>query len=173
MCDAAFAGMQTKRIIAALGASTLLLVTACETPSGQGAGTGAVAGGLIGGLAGGSTGLLVGAAAGGLLGYGVGTAIERQDQQRIAYALESNQPVSWQNPETGNTYEVQPMNSTRRDGRQCREFRLQAEIGDEPRDVYGTACRQPDGAWEVMNTDGGDGGAPPPPPPPPGDYGYE
>jgi surface antigen len=33
----------------------------------------------------------------------------------------------------------------------CREFQQQAAIGGEIREVYGTACRQPDGSWQVVD----------------------
>jgi surface antigen len=37
------------------------------------------------------------------------------------------------------------------DGRYCREFTGTATVGGEPRQVYGRACRQPDGAWEIVS----------------------
>jgi surface antigen len=36
-------------------------------------------------------------------------------------------------------------------GEYCREFQHQAQIGGRARDVYGTACRTPDGQWQVVN----------------------
>ncbi|MDH3703225.1 MAG: RT0821/Lpp0805 family surface protein [Alphaproteobacteria bacterium] len=35
-------------------------------------------------------------------------------------------------------------------GRYCREFRQAVTIGGKVQESYGTACRQPDGAWEIM-----------------------
>ncbi len=35
-------------------------------------------------------------------------------------------------------------------GRYCREFRQAVTIGGKVEESYGTACRQPDGAWEIM-----------------------
>ena len=41
---------------------------------------------------------------------------------------------------------------TTTDGRYCREFTSTAQIGGETEAVYGTACWQPDGTWEVIST---------------------
>lgn len=35
-------------------------------------------------------------------------------------------------------------------GRYCREFRQKIRIGGRIEDAYGTACQQPDGAWEIL-----------------------
>jgi hypothetical protein len=37
------------------------------------------------------------------------------------------------------------------DGRQCREFQQQVTIGGKNEEAYGTACRQPDGSWQVVD----------------------
>ena len=60
----------------------------------------------------------------------------------------------WRNPETGLEYEVEPIRP-RDEGRRCREFRLMAEDkrGREE-EVYGTACRTPDGSWELVDQSG-------------------
>ena len=39
-------------------------------------------------------------------------------------------------------------------GRYCREFQHEVSIGGRTEDAYGTACRNPDGSWEVVSTDG-------------------
>jgi surface antigen len=146
--------MRTTLLPLLLGA-TLISGASCATKRETGAATGAVAGGIVGGVLGGDTGLLIGAAVGGLLGYGAGAAIEREDRRRIAYALERNEPVEWQNPETGYEYEVQPTQYEVREGRRCREFRLLAEDSrGRQKEVYGTACRQPDGSWELVDQRG-------------------
>jgi len=38
-------------------------------------------------------------------------------------------------------------------GRYCREFLQEVTIGGRAEEAYGTACRQPDGTWEVISTD--------------------
>jgi hypothetical protein len=37
-------------------------------------------------------------------------------------------------------------------GRYCREFQQTVTIGGKTQQAYGTACRQPDGSWEVVST---------------------
>jgi hypothetical protein len=37
-------------------------------------------------------------------------------------------------------------------GRQCREFLQTVTIGGRSEQAYGTACRQPDGSWELVTT---------------------
>jgi surface antigen len=77
--------------------------------------------------------------------------MEREDERRIAYALERNEPARWVNQDTGYAYELEPEETYVDRGQQCREFRLEAEIGDDLEEVYGTACRQPDGSWEIAD----------------------
>jgi surface antigen len=36
-------------------------------------------------------------------------------------------------------------------GRYCREFQHQIMVGNRPQSGYGVACRQPDGAWEIVS----------------------
>lgn len=38
-------------------------------------------------------------------------------------------------------------------GRYCREFQQQVTIGGRSEQAYGTACRNPDGSWEVVSGD--------------------
>ena len=65
--------------------------------------------------------------------------------------LESNQPAQWSNPDTGYAYQVQPTRTFVEGSRECREFRMLATKGSTPEEVYGTACRQPDGTWQMSN----------------------
>ena len=127
----------------------------CGAKRGTGAATGAVAGGVVGAAVGDEAGLLIGAAVGGLLGHEIGRAMEREDRRRVAYALEVNAPAVWRNTETGYEYHVEPIREQDRADRRCREFRLQAEDrhGREE-EVYATACRRPDGGWELVDQSG-------------------
>ncbi len=36
-------------------------------------------------------------------------------------------------------------------GRYCREYQSTVMVGGQPQQSYGTACRQPDGTWRVVN----------------------
>ena len=41
---------------------------------------------------------------------------------------------------------------TSTNGRYCREFRQTVTVGGKTENAYGVACRQPDGAWEIVST---------------------
>lgn len=142
--------MRNVPLILGLGLGLATSTIACTHKEGTGAGVGAVAGGAIGGAVGGTTGLIIGAAAGGALGYTVGHAMEEEDRRRAAYALENNRPVAWHNDRTGNDYRIEPGNSSMRGGRECREFRMMADVDGRPDEVRGLACRTPQGGWETI-----------------------
>jgi hypothetical protein len=52
----------------------------------------------------------------------------------------------------GEPYRVTPTRSDDADGgRYCREYTATAVVAGREQQIYGTACRQPDGAWELQN----------------------
>lgn len=121
--------------------------------------TGGVLGGIIGSRFGGGTGRLVAVGAGTLLGAYIGNSLGKSmddaDRVRMYRALENNpagQPAYWANDRTGATYTVVPVrNVTFQGNRYCREYRTTANIAGRKQQVYGTACRNPDGTWQAMN----------------------
>lgn len=95
------------------------------------------------------------------LGFGqTAENLSGAEQQAMAdtvqYALEnnrSNQPSDWVNPDTGNSGGIVPVRTfTDSQGGPCREFVTTIVIGGEQQQGYGTACRQPDGTWELVPT---------------------
>ena len=120
---------------------------------------GAAAGGLVGSQIGDGTGQLAAVGAGVLLGAVLGNNIGAQvgahDRNCMAHTLAQapdHQQVVWQNPASGQDYAVTPTRSyDASDGRYCREYTAESIIGAEIQQTYGTACRQPDGAWEIVN----------------------
>jgi surface antigen len=138
-----------------------LSLTACQEMNNQDVGTvtGAVAGGLLGSTVGQGGGQMVAIAAGTLVGAYMGGAIGRsmdqQDQANMAHALESNnvgQPAYWRNSKTGTSYKVTPIKNVQKSGNKyCREYRTTADVAGKQQQVYGTACRQPDGSWKAVN----------------------
>ena len=128
-----------------------------------GALAGAGAGGLLGAQIGDGKGRLAATAAGTLLGAflgnEVGKSLDRADKlhaSRASYqALEyapAGDPIAWQNPDSGHYGSVTPIRTWQASsGEYCREFQQQAAIGGQIHEVYGTACRQPDGQWQVIN----------------------
>lgn len=126
-----------------------------------------VLGALIGGAGGAALGTTVGrgdgrtaaivggAILGVLVGGGIGRSMDNVDQNCIGQALEhapDGRPIVWQNP-TGNAqYQVVPTRTVQvADGRYCREYTTTAVIAAKTQQVYGRACRQPDGSWEIQN----------------------
>lgn len=140
---------------------TSISLVGCENMNKQDIGTvgGALAGGLLGSQFGKGGGQLVaigvGAVAGAFLGGAIGKSMDDTDKLKMQNALERTpvgQPAYWENERTGATYTVVPVrNVTVEDNQYCREYRTTADIGGKKQQVYGTACRQPDGSWQVVN----------------------
>ena len=148
-------------------AGTIVSLGACVQGKGdkEVAGTllGAAAGGVIGSQIGDGTGQLVAVGAGvllgGLLGSEIGRSLDKADQ---AYAAQSYQqtmetaPVgqtnSWVNPDSGNQGSYTPVKTYQaNNGQYCREFQQTITVGGQTESAYGTACRQPDGVWQIAS----------------------
>lgn len=118
-----------------------------------GAVLGGVAGGLIGAHNGGGSATLGGAVIGAILGGTLGRAVDLSDQACYGQVLEyapSNQPVYWESD--GGQYQVTPLRTYRASsGEYCREYQTYVYIDGREEQAYGTACRQPDGAWRAVN----------------------
>ena len=123
-----------------------------------GAMIGGTAGGYIGSTLGKGDGKLVTTAAGALLGFiigqNVGRSMDQVDVRCTGYVLEAapdRQEVVWNNPVTGNEYAVTPTRTYMSNDRYCREYTSRAIIGGRAENVYGRACRNPDGSWQIVN----------------------
>ncbi len=144
-----------------------LSLAACVSDQGdkQTLGTliGAGLGGLAGSQVGSGTGQLVaigaGVLLGGLLGNEVGKSLDKAD---IAYAERNAQETleyqptgattSWVNPDSGNSGSITPTATYQSTGGEyCREYQQTVTVGGEQQSAYGTACRQPDGSWKLVN----------------------
>ena len=77
-------------------------------------------------------------------------AMERNAQ----YALEStrtNTETAWRNPDTGNYGSIVPVETYQTgSGQYCREYIQEVVVAGERQQAYGTACRQPDGTWQIV-----------------------
>ena len=72
------------------------------------------------------------------------------EPQGLRYSLRSIHNLFWRDPSTGGTYTVTPLRTyPAPEGRYCREYQMDAIIGSRRQQVYGTACRQPDGSWQM------------------------
>ncbi len=119
---------------------------------------GAAAGAALGsqvGKGGGKTAAIVGGAIlGALVGGSLGRAMDQVDQNCVGQALEraeDGQTIVWNNPQTGARYQLTPTKIyTDTQNRYCREYITKGTIGGKEQQLYGKACRQPDGSWELV-----------------------
>ena len=148
------------RIVGLLMGLILALATvSCETTThGQ---QGEILGGVLGGVIGAQIGegrgrtaaIIVGTIAGAMVGRHIGESMDDTDRMRTAMVLNDSrtgESTSWVNPDTGHRYAVTPTRTYEQSTGPCREFRLDAAVGDDHHEhVYGTACLQADGSWLV------------------------
>jgi len=153
--------MKTKVIASSL--LVAMLATGCENPK-QAIGTlgggalGAWAGSTIGKGTGNVVATAVGAVGGALLGGYIGGQLDQKDRmmaERTAQtAFESTrtgQAARWNNPDTGNSGVLVPTRTFQSSGGQhCREYTQTISVGGKKQEGYGTACRQPDGSWQIQ-----------------------
>jgi len=155
------------KIVAAFAIASV--ITGCETndagePSKEhlvglaGAVTGAVVGSQIGGGSGRTAAIVGGAILGGLVGSEVGRSLDKADlvyhSRTQRQAFEYNRvgtTSSWVNPDTGHSGSVTPTRTYEQNGRYCREYTQKIDVGGKIQSAHGTACRNPDGTWKIVN----------------------
>jgi surface antigen len=166
--------MQASKWIAVI--ATTAMLSACAQPGGQGITQGggglnkqdigvlggAIGGGVIGSTMGGGAGktaaTIGGALLGGLLGSEIGKSLDNADRAAMSQtsqrALETAQPgeaLPWKNSQTGNYGTVTPSNYYQNsEGQYCREYTQKIIVGGRTEEGQGTACRQPDGSWRIV-----------------------
>jgi|CXWL01.1.fsa_nt_gi surface antigen len=168
--------MNKSKIIAAIAAISLL--SACNQPMGQsgrgvmqggsvnkqdiGTIAGAIGGGVIGHNIGGGAGQTVATIAGTLLGGAIGNSIggSLDSADMAAYnntsrhALEDARPgqtLPWKNPESGNYGSITPSNTYQNaSGQYCREYTQTIVVAGKKQSGHGTACRESDGTWKIV-----------------------
>jgi surface antigen len=122
---------------------------------------GAALGGLLGAQFGDGTGQLVATGAGvligGLIGSEIGRTMDEQDEMRANQAVtEAHQAplgetIVWNNPDSGHSGTVTPVrDGSTSSGLYCREFQQTITVSGRTETAYGTACRQPDGTWKIV-----------------------
>ncbi|MGQ0662926.1 MAG: RT0821/Lpp0805 family surface protein [Pseudomonadota bacterium] len=148
---------------AIIGALSLALAACAEGGQKENIGTvlGGIGGAVVGAQFGKGKGQLVGVAAGTLLGAFLGREVGKSlDRADVAYAQQAQtrahaapigQQIAWSNPESGNAGTI----TARKDGRDqagnyCREYQSTVTIGGQTEQAFGTACRQPDGTWKII-----------------------
>ena len=157
--------MKTTRIAIALAA--MVSLAACVTDAGEkqtlgtliGAGLGGLAGSQIGSGTGQLAAIGAGVLLGGLLGSEVGKSLDQADKlyaERNEQGSLENSPTgqssSWVNPDSGHSGSFTPTQTyTSAEGQPCREYHETVTIDGQTEEVYGTACREPDGSWRFVN----------------------
>ena len=151
------------KFVAALSSALILGLSGCATdPSNEQSGQviGGVLGGVLGSQVGGGSGrtaaIIAGTVAGAMIGGSVGRTMDGSDRAKAQNAFEynrSNEPSSWRNPDTGNSYTVTPTRTytSQNTNQSCREYTTDAVIDGRHESVVGNACRQPDGSWKAVN----------------------
>jgi len=145
-----------------LAAMILMAVTVLSgcTPNRQNEEAGTVIGAVVGGILGSTLGkgsgkaaaIMVGTVAGAIIGGRVGQSMDANDRAQTSHVLETgrdDQPSSWRNPNSGYEYTVVPTKTIEYETGPCREYVMKAKIGGKKENIYGTACRQPDGSWKT------------------------
>ena len=118
-----------------------------------GGATGAVVGSEIGDGTGRLVAVAAGTVIGAVIGGEIGRSMDRADRLCIDQALEhapDGKNIQWN--DEGRQYTVTPRNTRQYDdGRYCREYYMETDIGGRTEQVYGRACRQPDGSWKLVS----------------------
>ncbi len=156
-------------IILALGlsANTLADASECDGQTGGGEVVGTLLGAALGGLVGSQFGkgsgrsvaIGAGVLAGGFAGNQIGESLDCQDRRFNATTAQDSletQPTgttsTWRNPDSGHEGSITPTRTYQRDdGIYCREFEQTVTIDGKTEQVTGTACRQSDGSWQIVN----------------------
>ena len=147
-----------KKLVLLMIVSILTInLVGCATKEEAGTLTGAAVGAAVGSTMGRGSGralaIWLGAVVGAQIGQTVGRYMDEQDRIRASMILENNrtnQASSWHNPDTGYEYTVTPTRTYEVAEGPCREFTMDAVVGGKVQQVYGTACRQPDGSWKII-----------------------
>jgi surface antigen len=156
--------MGSKKLVTwALVGALAIGAAGCSQSTGpnQSGGTviGAVAGGLIGSRFGGGGGKVAAVIAGTMLGGIVGSQIgknmddeARQQAYNAQYqAVSTGNPYNWQSSNSGPRGSVEPGPVYSESGRVCRQYTHTIIIDGRQERGVGTACRAPDGRWDIVN----------------------
>ncbi len=140
-----------------------------STPYGIGQGTcdrtvlGQVLGGATGAALGSSVGkgngrtaaIVAGGIIGAIVGGNIGQSMDRVDQGCVGQVLEhasDGRRVAWTDPNGGARYQITPDRPYQnQQGQYCRKYLTDAVIDGRNQQVSGLACRQPNGAWQMVN----------------------
>lgn len=158
--------MMLRTVISAFLA--LSLVTGCAGSGGGGGITKEQGGTVLGALGGAAAGAALGdgnwwaigagALVGGVVGNRVGNYLDERDQQEAYstanYALDNNadgQTASWSNPQNNTGGYTTPTETYQTANGTCRAYQTGVSANGQEQSGTGTACRQADGTWKLVN----------------------
>jgi len=103
---------------------------------------------------------ILGVGLGAVIGNNIGAQLDERDRlmagQTLQHTLEkapTNAVGSWNNPDSGNSGTIVPTQTTMSSNNQpCREFTTTVYVGGQEQQGYGTACRQADGSWKIVQS---------------------
>ncbi len=94
-----------------------------------------------------------------LIGSEVGRTMDEQDEMRAneavteAHQAPLGETIVWNNPDSGHSGTVTPVrDGSTSSGLYCREFQQTITVSGRTETAYGTACRQPDGTWKIVES---------------------
>lgn len=146
--------------------ATVAVLGGCADSSQQKQQAGTVVGGVLGGVLGSNVGegkgktagtiagVLIGAVIGGEIGRSMDETDRMMAEKTAQRTLETNptgQSSSWSNPDNGHSGSVTPTRTySTPQGQDCREYETTVYIDGQRETAYGTACRLPDGTWQLQ-----------------------
>ncbi len=153
--------MQIRKMIPTIILVTTVLLSGCQSYGGPNEQSGVVVGAVLGGLLGNQVGrgsgrtaaIIIGTLVGSQIGGDIGRTMDDTDRLKVAHSLETIRtgvPTTWRNPDTSYEYSVIPTRTYQVSDGPCREYTIDAIIGGRKEQVFGTACRQPDGSWRTQ-----------------------
>lgn len=158
--------LKSKTLRAAMVVALGVSVTACSWNEKRSETLGGVMGGVLGGVLGSKAGkgtgrdvaIILGATLGTMWGQDIAKGMNDVDkvfhERTTTDTLEYGKPgeqVGWSNPDSGNSGTVTAGDTYENEaGEGCRKFETTVEVDGEDRTAEGTACRQADGTWQVV-----------------------
>ena len=144
-----------------VGLSVVALAGCTEREKGTllGATVGGIMGSVVGKGQGHALAVGLGAMSGMMFGQHIGDQLDKAQamkvEEQLSSSLEYNydgQPSWWEDPNTTVGASAVPLSTFQTaQGQYCREFQQEIVIDGIAERAYGTACRQPDGSWEIIS----------------------
>ena len=91
---------------------------------------------------------------GGEIGGSIASSMDVIDKGKLNHALDTapGKVTHWVSENNGTDYTVEPIKKVTVDGNSfCREYHITAVKDNNKRDMNGTACVGPDGAWHAVS----------------------